>query len=91
MENDEEEESRVATEVENILSGKVLDTDISGIPEIEELMSTESKLAYIKRENSLQCSLLNWITLDQGSKARGPHLARLMWLCGPSHPKNHKI
>ncbi len=44
MEDDEEEESRVATEVENILSGKVLDTDISGIPEIEELMSTESKL-----------------------------------------------
>ena len=45
MDEDEEEESRVATEVENILSGKSLDTDISGIPEIEELMSTESKLS----------------------------------------------
>jgi hypothetical protein len=52
MEDDEEEESRVATEVENILSGKVLDTDISGIPEIEELMSTESKFTQhlIERE-----------------------------------------
>ena len=47
MDEEEEEESRVATEVENILSGKSLDTDISGIPEIEELMSTESKLSCI--------------------------------------------
>ena len=52
MEDDEEEESRVATEVENILSGKVLDTDISGIPEIEELMSTESKLNNFQPDNS---------------------------------------
>ena len=44
LNDEEEEESRVASEVENILSGKVLDTDISGIPEIEELMSTESKI-----------------------------------------------
>lgn len=43
LNDEEEEESRVATEVENILSGKLLDTDISSIPEIEELMSTESK------------------------------------------------
>ena len=44
LDNDgNDEESRVASEVENILSGKVLDTDISGMPEFEELMSTESK------------------------------------------------
>jgi hypothetical protein len=42
----EDEESRVASEVENILSGRVLDTDISGIPEFEELMSTESEILF---------------------------------------------
>ncbi len=25
--------------------------------------------------------------LDQGSQTRGPHVARLMWLCGPHHHK----
>ncbi len=43
----EDEESRVASEVENILSGRVLDTDISGIPEFEELMSTESEIYFV--------------------------------------------
>lgn len=41
MDNNEDEESRMASEVESILSGKVFETDISTIPEIEELMSTE--------------------------------------------------
>ena len=49
LNDEEEEESRVATEVENILSGKLLDTDISSIPEIEELMSTESKNRIVRR------------------------------------------
>ena len=48
LNDEEEEESRVATEVENILSGKLLDTDISSIPEIEELMSTESKNRFVR-------------------------------------------
>ena len=38
-----DEESRVASEVENILSGNVLETDLCGMQEFEEMMSTESK------------------------------------------------
>ncbi len=29
--------------------------------------------------------------LEQRSQTRGPHVARLMWLCGPRHLKNYKI
>jgi hypothetical protein len=40
---DDEDDEGVATEVDSILSGKVLDTDISAMPEFEELMRTESE------------------------------------------------
>ena len=38
-----DETDEESQEVENIISGKVLFEDFSGIPEFEELMSTESK------------------------------------------------
>jgi hypothetical protein len=40
---DDKDDEGVATEVDSILSGKVLDTDISAMPEFEELMRTESE------------------------------------------------
>ena len=50
-----DEESRVASEVENILSGKVLETDLCGMQEFEEMMSTESKFLLKVRRG-----WLNW-------------------------------
>ena len=37
------------------------------------------------RKNKLKGRCLSYVYKDQGSQTRGPHVARLMWLCGPGH------